>query len=188
MSNQEPSDLGNLACRLRRAEKEDAPAVFELLAELSHFEHLEAPNAAAKARLLEDGWGNRPRFDAFLAFVPESVAPAGFCIVFETYSTFLARPRLFVEDLYVRPDFRGRGVGKALISLCLQEGVKRGCWRVECMGLDWNENARDIYEKLGAKPLHEWFLFRFERPIIENLTGIGPKRRHGRRPNPHPGD
>jgi GNAT superfamily N-acetyltransferase len=175
-------------CTLRRAEKSDAPALFELLTELSHFEHLEAPNAAAKERLLQDGWGEKKRFDAYLAFVDESEAPVGFCILFETYSTFLARPRLFVEDLYVRPDFRGRGIGKALISLCLEEAVARGCWRVECMGLDWNDKAQDIYEKLGARQLHEWFLFRFERPVIERHTGIGPKRRHGRRPVSHPGD
>lgn len=167
------------AFSLRRAEADDAPALFELLRELAEFEHLEVPDEAARARLLSDGWGERRRFDAYLAFVPDSPTPVGFCVIFETYSTFLARPRLFVEDLYVRPDFRNRGIGKGLIRLCLQEAVARGCWRVECMGLDWNARAHDLYERLGAQPLHEWFLYRFERPTIEHHLGLAPKRRRG---------
>ena len=162
---------------IRRAEKDDAPALFELLRELAVFEHLPPPDREARERLTEDGWGPNKRFDAYLAFVPELETPVGFCIVFETYSTFLARPRLFIEDLYVRPDFRRRGIGTALIKWCIEQAYERGCWRVECMGLDWNAQAQDLYERLGAHQFHEWFLFRFERRIIEHHLGVGPKRR-----------
>lgn len=162
---------------IRRAELDDAPALFELLRQLAVFEHLAPPDKAARERLLNDGWGEKPRFDAYLAFVPETPEPVGFCILFETYSTFLARPRLFVEDLYVEPAFRRRGIGTGLIKWCLQQAHERGCERVECMGLDWNASAQDLYEKMGARQYHEWFLFRFERRIIEHHLGIGPKRR-----------
>jgi len=162
---------------IRRAEREDAPALFDLLNELANFEHLPPPDREARARLVEDGWGERRRFDAYLAFLDGETQPAGFCIIFETYSTFLARPRLFIEDLYVRPQFRRRGIGRALIRLCLEQAVQRGCWRVECMGLDWNATAHDIYENLGAVQLTEWFLYRFERRMIDHHLGLAPKRR-----------
>jgi len=168
---------------LRRATVEDAPQLFDLLTELARFEKLAPPDEAAKLRLLEDGFGPRKRFDAYLAFVEESEIPVGFCVILETYSTFMARPRLLVEDLYVRPDFRRRGIGKALIRLCLEEGHKRGCERIECFGLDWNANAHDIYEHLGATQLTEWFLYRFDKRIIEHHLGVGPKRR-SYRPKP----
>ena len=132
------------AFSIRRAEREDAAALFELLRELAIFEHLPPPDGEARERLLEDGWGDKKRFDAFLAFVPENEAPAGFCLIFETYSSFMARPRLFIEDLYVRPAFRRRGIGTGLIKWCIQQAFERGCWRVECMGLDWNSAAQDV--------------------------------------------
>ena len=162
---------------IRRASRDEAPAVFELLRELAVFERLEPPDAEARERLLEDGWGERPRFDTYLAWLPESPTPVGFCVVFETYSTFLARPRLFVEDLYVRPDFRRRGIGTALIKWCIEQAYERGCWRIECMGLDWNNAAQDLYSKMGAHQFFEWFLFRFERRMIEHHMGVLPKRR-----------
>ncbi|BCM94430.1 hypothetical protein IAD21_06337 [Abditibacteriota bacterium] len=165
------------AFSIRRAERDDAPALFELLRELALFEHLPPPDKEARARLLEDGWGERKRFDAYLAFVPEYEEPAGFCLIFETYSSFMARPRLFIEDLYVRPDFRRRGIGTGLIKWCLAQAHERGCSRVECMGLDWNSSAQDLYTKLGAHQFFEWFLFRFERRMIEHHLGVGPKRR-----------
>lgn len=162
---------------IRRAEREDAPALLDLVHELALFEHLPPPDGAARERLIEDGWGERRRFEAFLAFVPEDPSPAGFCLFFETYSSFMARPRLFIEDLYVRPDFRRRGIGTGLIKWCIAQAYERGCWRVECMGLDWNSSAQDLYAKLGAHQFFEWFLFRFERRMIEHHLGVGPKRR-----------
>lgn len=166
--------------QLRRAQISDAPQLFDLLEELARFEKLTPPDEAAKNRLLEDGWGPRKRFDAFLAFVRETEKPVAFCVILESYSTFMARPRLLIEDLYVRPEFRRRGIGKALVTLCLEEAHRRGCERVECFGLDWNANAHDVYEHLGATQLTEWFLYRFDKRAIEHHLkplGVGPKRR-----------
>lgn len=164
---------------IRRALQNDVPDLLALLKDLARFEHLAPPDEAAQKRLVDDGWGAQPRFEAYLAFGEGAERAVGCCVVFETYSTFLARPRLFIEDLWVHPDWRSRGIGRALIGHCLQLAHEKGCHRVECMGLDWNDNAHRIYEKMGAFPLHEWFLYRFERKTIENFLGLQKRGRPG---------
>ncbi|TAK54523.1 MAG: GNAT family N-acetyltransferase [Bacteroidetes bacterium] len=143
---------------LRPATKNDGRAFLTLVDALADYEKLKRPTTAARNRLLEDGFGKKKRFDAFLAFVDD--APVGYAIVFETYSSFLAKPTLYLEDLFVLPEYRRLGIGKKFFTLLLKEARKRKCGRIEWTVLDWNRLAIDFYNKLGAKYMKEWLLFR----------------------------
>ena len=151
---------------LRRAESHaDAQAVLHLITQLAEFEKLTPPDHSACARFLRDGFErNPPRFEAWLA--EESGDPVGYALFFETYSTFLCRPTLYLEDLFVLPSRRGRGIGKALMNQCIQLARERGCGRMEWACLDWNTRAQQFYQALGARRLDEWQLYRivFEAP------------------------
>jgi len=145
----------------RRATREDAPALLRLICALADFEKLPPPDADAQARLTADGFGEKPRFESWLATVPDSSEPVGYAILFETYSSFLARPTLYLEDIFVMPECRGRGIGGAFLKHCIGLANERGCGRMEWTCLDWNTKAQEVYEcKLGAKRMKEWFLYR----------------------------
>jgi GNAT superfamily N-acetyltransferase len=94
----------------------------------------------------------------------------GYAFVFETYSTFLALPTLYLEDLFVLPEYRGRKAGYALFRHCAEEALRRGCGRFEWAVLDWNRPAIEFYERLGAKHLHDWLIYRLDREGMERLT------------------
>jgi len=143
---------------IRRANREDAPTLLSLICGLADFEQLPRPSQEAQARLVEHGFGAQPRFEVFLAYVQEQAV--GYTISFETYSTFLARPTFFLEDIFVLPQFRKHGAGLALFQNCLNEAKRRECGRMEWMVLDWNAGAISFYERLGAKRLGEWLPYR----------------------------
>lgn len=145
---------------IRRAERADADALLSLTVALADFEKLPPPDADAQARLVSDGFGERPRYEAYLAFQDEKSAPIGYAFLFETYSTFLARPTLYLEDLFVLPGFRRQGVGGALLKFLIKMARERGCGRMEWTCLKWNTNAQAVYEKLGAQSMDEWLLYR----------------------------
>jgi len=153
---------------IRRALREDAPTLIRLIRSLAEYERLPPPDDEAAARLVEHGWGARPRFEAWLAEADNQVV--GYLIVFETYSTFLARPTLCVEDVFVTPAYRGQGIGRALFEHALHLARERDCGRVEWCCLDWNTPAQRFYESLGARRLSEWWYYRLER---EQLAGHG---------------
>jgi GNAT superfamily N-acetyltransferase len=153
---------------IRRAGPEDADTLLELITALAEYEHLEPPDADASARLIEHGFGLRPRFETYLAEIDG--APVGYALVFETYSTFLARPTLYLEDLFVRPEARRRGAGTALLRHLAREAVERGCGRMEWTVLDWNELAQGVYRRLGARQLDEWRLCRLTGDALERLA------------------
>ncbi len=127
---------------------------------LADYEHLKRPDRAARVRLLKDASGRNKRFDAFLAFADEK--PVGYAIIFETYSSFRARPTLYLEDLFVIPEFRKRRIGLALFRRCLAEARKRRCGRMEWLVLSWNKPAIRFYEKLKATHMKEWELYRID--------------------------
>jgi GNAT superfamily N-acetyltransferase len=164
-------------CRLRRAIRADAPALVRLIAALAEFEQLNPPDSAAQERLIQDGFGPRPRFEAWLAFVEDQPEPAGYAVFFEMYSTFLARPTLFLEDLFVLPAFRQRGIGTKLLQHCVQLAHERGCGRMEWTCLDWNTKAQRTYQRLGARRLSEWWLYRLDRKVLEGLAA-NPNKPH----------
>jgi len=154
---------------LRRALRADAPALIELIVALAHFEKLTPPNAEEQQRLVDDGFGERPRFEAWLAFWGDLPKPAGYAVLFETYSTFRASPTLYLEDIFVLPEYRRRGIGTALLRHCIQIAHDRGCLRMEWTCLDWNKRAQEVYERIGARHLSEWFLYRLDR---EGMKGF----------------
>ena len=98
---------------------------------------------------------------------------AGFALFFHNFSTFLGRAGIYLEDLFVRPSFRGRGIGKALLIHLAQTAVARDCGRFEWAVLDWNRPARDFYEGLGAEPVPQWMLHRIAGPALQRLAGTG---------------
>ncbi len=154
---------------LRRALRPDAPALIELISALAQFEKLTPPNSEEQRRLTEDGFGERPRFEAWLAFWQDEPAPVGYAVFFETYSTFRATPTLYLEDIFVLPEYRRRGIGSALLRHCIQLAHDRGCARMEWTCLDWNRKAQQVYERIGARHLSEWYLYRLTRDGMEKF-------------------
>jgi len=155
---------------IRRATPQDAPALIRLIIALAEFEKLTPPDAAAQQRLIEHGFGAAPRFEAWLAFSDSSGEPVGYALVFETYSSFLARPSLYLEDIFVLPAHRGRGIGSALLRHCIRLAHERGCGRVEWTCLDWNTKAQRVYENLGAERLSQWLLYRLGADRIAEIA------------------
>jgi GNAT superfamily N-acetyltransferase len=153
---------------IKRVTPETFDLFFNLIIALADFEKLPPPDAAARERLRHDAFKNAPRFEAYLAF--KNNAAVGYCIIFETYSSFLAKPTLYLEDLFVLPEYRGQKIAFEIIKFLAAEALKRGCGRMEWVVLDWNQNAIDFYEKLGAKRQREWFSYRMTE---EELRGLG---------------
>lgn len=155
---------------IRKATRDDAKVILSLVNALADYEKLTPPNAAAKERLINDMSSERPRFDAYIADVDGKAA--GYAFVFETYSSFLALPTLYLEDLFVLPEYRKKKVGYALFSAMVKEAHRRGCGRMEWTVLDWNQIAIDFYQRLGASHMKEWQLYRLAREDMERIINI----------------
>lgn len=153
---------------VRTATPADAPAFLDLVDALADYEKLARPTPDARERLLRDGFGDQPVFTPFVAEVAGRMV--GYAIVFFTYSSFLARPTLYLEDVFVLPEARGRGVGRAIFQRLADEAVRRDCGRMEWVVLDWNQLAIDFYDRLGARALTEWRGYRLDRPQLEALA------------------
>ncbi len=146
--------------RLRAAEAADVPEIFAMIGELADYEQLRNRMVGSSDDLCRHLFGE-PRFAAaMLALWADAVA--GYALYFYTYSTFLCRPGLYVEDLYVRPAHRGRGIGRQLLQGLEDQARARGCGRLEWAVLDWNRGAIDFYRHFGAHPIEGWTLFRKE--------------------------
>ena len=153
---------------IRAARPGDVPVIFRLVRELAEYEKLAhivtADEASLRAHLFSE-----PRYaEAVLACEDEDCA--GFALFFHSYSTFLGRPGLYLEDLFVRPAFRGRGYGKALMVYLAKLAVERGCGRFEWSVLDWNQTSIDFYRTLGARGMDEWLIQRVAGPALEQLA------------------
>lgn len=148
----------------------DVPVIVALIRGLADYEKLSHEVEATAARIRRHGFG-RPRY--FETLVCERDGHAiGFALYFFTYSTFLARPSLYLEDLFVMPDARGRGAGKALLAALARIAVRRGCGRMEWAVLDWNEPAIRFYESLGAKLRKDWVLTRLSGPPLRRVAAL----------------
>jgi GNAT superfamily N-acetyltransferase len=143
---------------IRPARQEDGPAFIGLVRALAEFEKLPGPTDEAAARLLDDAFGARPRYELTLAELDGRVV--AYAVTFQTYSTFLAKPTLFLEDIFVHPEARRRGVAKAVLAHLRGVAETRGCGRFEWMVLDWNVDAQALYDGVGAEKLAQWQLYR----------------------------
>lgn len=152
------------AIEIRSAATEDVAVVLELIRQFAEYERLGHAVSATEERLRETLFGPHPPAEALLAhYGPEC---AGFAVFFATYSTFLAQPGLYLEDLYVRPHLRGKGIGSALFQRVARIAVERGCGRLEWGVLDWNEPSVRFYKNLGAEPLADWTKYRLSREAL----------------------
>jgi GNAT superfamily N-acetyltransferase len=143
---------------VRRAVADDAQAILTLVEALADYEKLTPPAPDARERLVADLFGPKPRIECWLAFLDGY--PVGYAFTFETYSSFLALPTLYLEDLFVIPEYRGRRAGYALFTTVLEEAKRRGCGRMEWSVLDWNRLAIDFYQRLGGVHMQNWQLYR----------------------------
>jgi GNAT superfamily N-acetyltransferase len=146
--------------RIEPVTQENFPDLLQLIEGLAEYEHLDPPDEAARARLFTDAFSHPPRYEAFLA-IADGVA-AGYVTFYCTYSTFLARPSLYLEDIFVRDEFRHRGIGSELFSFCRKIARERGCGRMDWQVLTWNEPAIRFYEMNGGKRL-DWYSYRIEK-------------------------
>jgi GNAT superfamily N-acetyltransferase len=158
--------------QIRPAKVSDISLIVELIHELATYER--EPNAvvATEADLLRDGFGEEPFFQCLIAEF-ESV-PAGFAFYFFNYSTWRGRPGIHLEDLFVRPPFRGKGIGKALLMKVAEVAVANQCARFQWDVLDWNQPAIDFYHSLGAKFLSEWRIMRVSGEALTALAAGQP--------------
>jgi GNAT superfamily N-acetyltransferase len=153
---------------IRPAAVVDLPVILQLIRELAEYER--APNdvVATEEGLREVLFGARPSAEVLLALAGDK--PVGFAVFFHNFSTWLGRPGLYLEDLFVRPAERGKGYGRALLVDLAKIAQERGCGRMEWAVLNWNEPAIEFYRKLGAKPMDEWTVFRLTRDGIAQLA------------------
>jgi len=157
-----------MSVTLRPATADDVPLILAFIRGLAEYERLGHVCIADEENLRRTLFGN-PRFAEVILAEDDGVA-AGFALFFHNYSTFLAAPGIYLEDLYVKPEFRGRGIGKALLVRLAQIARERGCGRLEWAVLDWNEPSINFYKALGAKPMDEWTVFRVTGEALEGLA------------------
>jgi GNAT superfamily N-acetyltransferase len=157
-----------MALSIRSVTAADLPAVLGLVQALADYEKLPPPDADARARLGAELLAQPPRLEALIAELDGQVV--GYAAHFMTYSTFLARPTLYLEDLFVHPDARGKGAGSALFDACAQRAVERGCGRFEWQVLAWNTPASDFYLRKGATKLADWVPFRLEGEALRRAS------------------
>jgi GNAT superfamily N-acetyltransferase len=153
---------------VKPATPDDTPLILSFIRELAAYEKLAHEVTATEDQLRQTLFGDRPAAEAVIASLDDE--PVGFAVVFRTYSTFLARPGLYLEDLFVRPEARGAGVGRAVLTYLARLTVERGWGRLEWSVLDWNEPAIAFYRKMGAKPMDEWTVFRMTGGALEDLA------------------
>jgi GNAT superfamily N-acetyltransferase len=153
---------------IRSARVEDVPIILQLIRDLATYER--APNevTATEEHLVDVLFGEKPVAEVLLAF--EGKSPVGFAVFFHNFSTWLGRPGLYLEDLFVKPEKRGKGYGHALLVDLAKIARDRGCGRMEWAVLNWNDPAIQFYRKLGARPLDEWTVFRLTRDGIAELA------------------
>jgi Acetyltransferases len=155
--------------KIRAAEKEDVPLVLDFVKGIAEFENLSHLVKATEETLEKSMFGKRPYAEVFFAELDG--VPAGFTVFFHNFSTFLGKPGLYIEDIFVKPEFRGKGIGKAMFFHCIKLAKERNCGRIEWAVLDWNP-ARKFYEHLGGSPAEGWQIYRMNEEKFESALEI----------------
>ncbi len=156
-----------MTTRLRSATRDDVPVIAVLIRGLARFEKLEQEVVMTEELLAAGLFGKRPYAEVVLA--EDDGRPVGFALFFHNFSTFLGRPGIYLEDLFVLHEHRGSGIGRMLLAHLARLAVERGCGRMEWAVLDWNRDAIKFYERLGARPNSDWTVYRLSG---EALTGL----------------
>jgi GNAT superfamily N-acetyltransferase len=154
--------------KIRPARVEDVPIILQLIRDLAMYERAPDEVSATEEQLIEVLFGEKPAAEVLLLF--ERELPVGFAVYFYNFSTWLGRPGLYLEDLFVKPEKRGKGYGRALLVELAKIARDRGCGQMEWAVLNWNEPAIKFYRALGAKPMNEWTVFRLTRDEIASLA------------------
>lgn len=153
---------------IRAATADDIPLITAFIRELAEYEKLDDEVVATEEQLRANLFGPAPQAEVLIA--DYAGEPAGFALFFHNFSTFLGRRGLYLEDLFVRPAYRGKGIGKALLVKLAQLAEQRGCGRFEWAVLDWNEPAKDFYRNLGARHVEHWEIFRVAGSALTRLA------------------
>ncbi len=157
-----------MTTRLRSATRDDVPVIAELIRGLARFEKLEQEVVMTEELLAAGLFGDRPYAEVVLA--EDDGRPVGFALFFHNFSTFLGRPGIYLEDLFVLPEQRGQGIGRMLLAHLARLAVERGCGRLEWAVLDWNRDAIKFYERLGARPNSDWTVYRLTGEALSGLA------------------
>jgi GNAT superfamily N-acetyltransferase len=153
---------------IRKANPKDVPLILEMIKELAEYEKLPDEVIATKEGLNESIFGDEQIVEVWLAEIDDEIV--GHVFFFRNYSTFLAKPGLYIEDIYVKPQFRNKGIGKKLLLKVVEIAKEKNYGRVEWLVLDWNKSAINFYEKLGAVEMNGWSVFRLNSNEIDRLT------------------
>ncbi|KAI9490848.1 acyl-CoA N-acyltransferase [Zychaea mexicana] len=158
------------AVDIRPATPNDIPLILQFIKDLALYEKAPEAVVATEELLRKNLFGERPYAEVILAYVEDKAA--GFALFFHNFSTWTGRPGLYLEDLFVRPEFRGLGIGKKLLIQLAHIAKERECGRYEWVVLDWNEPSRKFYEAMGAKPQKEWIIYRAEGKSLDDLASM----------------
>lgn len=169
-----------MAITIRAAIAADVPLILEFIRALAVYEREPDAVTATEASLLRDGFGKNPFYFCLIAEFDGS--PAGFALYFYNYSTWLGRPGLYLEDLFVHPEFRGAGIGRALLQRVAAIAVEQGCQRLQWEVLDWNTPAIDFYAAMGAEFLDTWRNVRISGDALRKLARAETSSEAGRQP------
>ena len=153
---------------ITKAQEKDIPLILEFVQGLAEYERLRDSCVATEEKLRDTLFSARPDAEVIIARLDGE--PMGFALFFHNYSTFLAQRGIYLEDLFVKPEARGKGIGFALLAALARTAVERDCGRLEWAVLDWNELAIDFYKRIGAKPMNEWTVFRLTGDALEHLA------------------
>jgi len=153
---------------IRQASIEDCPLILQFIKQLADYEKLLHEVVANVTTLEESLFGDRPYAEVVIAEHQDQ--PVGFALFFHNYSTFLGQPGLYLEDLYIQPEMRGKGFGKTLLAYLANLALERNCGRLEWWVLDWNQSAKDFYQSLGAEPMDDWTVNRVTGDALSKLA------------------
>ena len=158
----------SLSLRIVEATEQDIPLILQFIRELAHYERLIDQVENNEELLRKIVFGADSDIHAFIAY--EAEVPVGYAVFFYTYSTFVGRRGLYLEDLYVKPEARGKGFGRALLRHLARTAKDHDCWRMEWAVLNWNEPAINFYQSLGATPMNEWSTYRISGVALDRLA------------------